>query len=93
MMALADDLSGVRHGFINPTLYQRLVGSQAITDIEQVKGAVIRIDYVNGADAADGTITSARTFDFGGLAIQTTRGYDDVTGLGVPNGMQFLFRL
>jgi subtilase family serine protease len=93
MMALADDVSGVHHGFINPTLYQRLAGSQAITDIEHVKGAVIRIDYVNGADAADGTITSARTFDFGGLAIQTTRGYDDVTGFGVPNGMQFLFRL
>lgn len=35
MMALADDVSGVHHGFINPMLYQRLAGSQAITDIKQ----------------------------------------------------------
>lgn len=87
MMALADDVSGVHHGFINPTLYQRLAGSQAITDIKHTKGAVIRVDYLNGVDAADGLVTSARTLDFGGLAIKTARGYDDVTGLGVPNGM------
>ena len=53
----------------------------------------MRIDFLNGVDAADGTVTSVRTFDFQGLTIKTTPGYDNVTGLGVPNGMQFLFRL
>ena len=31
-----------------------------------------------------------RTFDFQGLTIHTTPGYDNVTGLGVPNGLAFL---
>jgi subtilase family serine protease len=93
VMALADDVLGVHHGFINPTIYKKLAGSPAITDVKHVKGAVVRVDYLNGVDDTDGTITSARSFDFGGLAIKTRPGYDDVTGLGVPNGMQFLFRV
>ena len=93
VMALADDVVGVHHGFINPTIYRKLAGTSAITDVKHVKGAVVRVDYANGVDASDGTITSARTFDFAGLAIRTRPGYDDVTGLGVPNGMQFLFRI
>jgi len=93
VIALADDVLGVHHGFINPTIYQKLAGTAAITDVKHVKGAVVRVDYINGVDATDGTKTSVRTFDFGGLAIKTKPGYDDVTGLGVPNGMQFLFRI
>ena len=49
--------------------------------------------YVNGVNAKKGTITSVRTFDFAGLAISTTPGYDNTTGLGVPNGLTFLQRL
>jgi hypothetical protein len=30
------------------------------------------------------------TFEFGGLTIHTAAGYDNVTGLGVPNGASFL---
>ncbi len=93
VMALADDAGHVRHGFINPTIYRRLAGTSAITDVKHVKGAVVRVDYLNGVDASDGTVNSVRSFDFQGLAIKTRPGYDDVTGLGVPNGMQFLFRI
>jgi hypothetical protein len=51
------------------------------------------VDYVNGENPSDGLITSARTFDFGGLTIHTTPGYDTVTGLGVPNSPLFLYLL
>ena len=33
---------------------------------------------------------SLRTFDFQGLTINTRPGYDDVTGLGTPNGAAFI---
>ena len=38
----------------------------------------------------DGLTVSVRTFDYQGLTIHTTPGYDDVTGLGVPDGLAFL---
>ena len=90
VMALADQMLGAPHGFINPTIYQTLAGTSAITDVQHVKGGAMRVDFINGVDATDGLRTSARTFDFQGLAIQTRPGYDDVTGLGVPNGLAFL---
>ena len=34
-----------------------------------------------------------RTFDDQALTIKTRNGYDDVTGLGTPNGMPFLTRI
>ncbi|MGZ4703896.1 MAG: S53 family peptidase [Acidimicrobiales bacterium] len=93
VVALSDDLLGYHHGFINPRIYKTLNGTPGITDVQHVVGAAVRIDFLNGVDDADGTVTSVRTFDFQGLTIKTTPGYDNVTGLGVPNGMQFLFRL
>jgi subtilase family serine protease len=89
IMALADDLQGVQHGFVNPSLYS-LYGSSAITDVQHANGADVRVDYVNSVDGKRGTVTSVRTFDFGGLTIHTTPGYDNTTGLGVPNGADFL---
>jgi hypothetical protein len=50
---------------------------------------VVRNDFVNGVDATDGTTTKLRTFDQTGT-LNTTAGYDDVTGVGTPNGQQFL---
>ena len=92
LMALADDLTHSAHGFINPALY-RLAGSDSIKDIKHIKQAEVRVDFVNGLDAADGTTTSVRTFDDQALAIKTRDGYDDVTGLGVPRGIVFLLRI
>jgi subtilase family serine protease len=89
LMALADEAAGSAHGFVNPTLYT-LAGTSAITDIVHANGAAVRNDYNNSLDAKKGITTSVRTFDFLGLAIATTPGYDNTTGLGVPNGSDFL---
>lgn len=89
VMALADQFAGQAHGFINPVLYQRVLGTTGVTDVRHVTGAVIRKDFANGLDATDGILTSIRTLDTQGLAIQTRPGYDNVTGIGVPNGEAF----
>lgn len=88
LMALADGQTGT-HGFINPSLYQ-LAGSSSIIDVQHVNAAVARVDFLNAVDASNGTVTSIRTFDLQSLAIKTTPGYDNVTGLGTPNGTVFL---
>ncbi len=94
-VALADDLLGVHHGFVNPTMYADIAGTAGIDDVLPLSGhGDIRVDYVNGVDASNGLIRSLRAFDdTAGLAIHTTPGYDDTTGLGTPNGLQFLLRL
>ena len=58
--------------------------------MKHVDGTVARVDYANGIDASAGLLTSARSFDYPNLTIHTTAGYDNVTGLGVPNGLLFL---
>ncbi len=62
----------------------------ALTDVDHVAGAVVRVDNVNNINVKKGTAVSVRAFDFGGLAISTTPGYDTKTGLGVPAGIAFL---
>jgi subtilase family serine protease len=89
VMALADDLAGSPHGFINPALYA-LAGSTSITDVTHADAADVRNDYVNSVNGKKGIVTSVRTFDLGGLEIATAPGYDNTTGLGVPNGLAFL---
>jgi subtilase family serine protease len=93
LMAVSDQVLHARHGFINPAMYAFTSRSGAIRDVRHVDGGVARVDYVNGEDAADGLTTSARLFDFQGLAIHTTPGYDDVTGLGTPAGAIFLLAI
>ena len=44
----------------------------------------VRADYVNGVDASDGIVYSVRTFNQDS-SLDVTPGYDQVTGLGVPN--------
>lgn len=92
MMALADDLTGSPHGFINPSLY-RLGATNSIRDIRHIKAAVVRVDYINRINANDGLIRSVRTLDDQSLTIHTEVGYDDVTGLGAPSGVAFLLRI
>jgi subtilase family serine protease len=90
VMALADQRAGQRHGFANPALYLRY-GTAAYRDVVAPVSpiAVVRNDFVNAVDATDGTTTKLRTFDQTGT-LDTTPGYDDVTGVGTPNGQQFL---
>ncbi|HET8598933.1 MAG TPA: S53 family peptidase [Segeticoccus sp.] len=91
MVAVAGQYSGGPLGFVNPIVY-RMNGHNGLRDInhdKKVTDAVVRVDYVNGFDAADGTVTSLRTLNQTG-SIYTRAGYDDVTGLGSPRGMAFL---
>jgi subtilase family serine protease len=92
-VAVADQVLGHRQGFINPVLYQLASWADAIKDVVHQNNAVVRVDYINSVDASDGLRTSIRTFDLPGLAIQTTPGYDNVTGLGTPAGASLLFLL
>jgi subtilase family serine protease len=90
VMALTDQAAGKRHGFTNPLFYA-LAGSPTYRDVvsPSKQFALVRNDFVNGADPADGIVTHLRTFNTTGT-IHTRPGYDDVTGLGTPNGAAFL---
>ena len=86
LMALAQQKADKKFGFANPLFY---ANADAFTDITSVKTAVARRNFVNGIDAADGTADKIRTFDdYSGSPTQSTGpGWDNVTGLGVPNGI------
>lgn len=76
-------------GFVNPALY-RLHGSRALRDVQPgPRRGVVRVDYANGQDDSDGLVTSTRTMD-APQSILTRKGYDDVTGVGSPNGAAFI---
>jgi subtilase family serine protease len=93
VMALADQRAGRAHGFANPALYAA-AGTSAYRDVVSPKStlAVVRVDYVNSENAAGGLRTSLRTLNQTGT-IFTRPGYDDVTGVGSPNGASFLSAL
>ncbi|MFP5345462.1 MAG: protease pro-enzyme activation domain-containing protein [Actinomycetes bacterium] len=91
VVAVAAQVNGGKLGFLNPRLY-RLEGSSALRDVNHgraVTDGVVRVDYANRIDATGGTIVSLRTFNQTGT-IYTRPGYDDVTGVGTPNGIDFL---
>jgi subtilase family serine protease len=84
IMALADQCAGHPHGFANPLFYS-VAGSAAFTDIVDPLStvAVVRTNYNNGVDASGGLSYGLRTMNQT-LSLDTTPGYDDVTGLGTP---------
>jgi subtilase family serine protease len=86
-MALADQKAGFAHGFANPAFYA-LAGTNAYNDIVDPAStlAVVRNDFNNGVDAADGVTTSLRTMNFTGT-LDAAPGYDDVSGLGTPKNL------
>ena len=89
IIAVADQVAGHPHGFANPAFYAN-AKTGAFRDVVPSADpvAVIRRDYTNGVDDADGTIISIRSMDFP-LNINTAVGYDDVTGIGSPAGAAF----
>jgi subtilase family serine protease len=93
IQAVANQIARRSLGFINPAVY-RLAGSPAFKDIRTagVSTGVVRVDYVNSADDTDGLITSLRTLNDTGT-IFVRPGYDDVTGVGTPNGAAYLVGL
>jgi subtilase family serine protease len=103
-MALADQAAGGSLGFVNPLLYKlgasHATAANAFYDVVPVgKQALTRVDYLNGLDAKEGTLTSVRTLAYEGrevfcsgtgncthqkVALNTARGFDSMTGLGSP---------
>lgn len=84
MMALANQSAGTGFGWVNPLLYS--APKSTITDVlpvGPVKG-VVRANNNNGVDATAGISYFVRTFDQDS-SLATARGWDPVTGLGVPN--------
>ena len=86
LMALADQKAGAPHGFANPVFY---ANAGKFSDVLSVKTAVARRNFTNSVDATAGTADFLRTFDdYSGSPTQHTgAGWDDVTGLGSPNGI------
>jgi subtilase family serine protease len=86
LMALADQKAGAPHGFANPLFYAH---AGRFSDVLSVKTAVARRNFNNSVDATAGTSDFLRTFDdFSGSPTQHTGpGWDNVTGLGSPNGI------
>lgn len=93
VVAVANQVKGGNLGFLNPRIY-KLAGTNAFHDVslQGVTDAVVRVDYINGFDASGGLRTSLRTLNQTGT-IFTRKGYDDVTGVGSPNGVAFLLAM
>lgn len=93
LMALADDAAGYPHGFANPALYA-VAGTSAFHDIVSPKRpqALVRTNWANSVNAKDGRLFAMRTMDQTGT-LHARPGYDDVTGVGSPNGSAFLAAL
>lgn len=92
LMALADQAAGKPHGFVNPALYSAYKADKSIVRdiVDPAKPvAVVRNDYNNNLNASEGTTTKLRSFNQTST-LHTIPGYDDVTGLGSPNGLYFL---
>ena len=98
MFALAVQKHGA-FGLANPALYSPAVRA-AMVDIAP-RGSqddpltnpvgAVRPDFVNGVDGSDGYVYSVRLFDYDSvLSIHVRDGYDDVTGLGVPDGTAWI---
>jgi subtilase family serine protease len=103
-MALADQAASGPLGFVNPLLYKlgAAKASAAAAFYDVVPGgkqALTRVDYLDGVDAEEGTLTSVRTLAYEGrevfcsgigncthqkVALNTARGFDSMTGLGSP---------
>jgi subtilase family serine protease len=90
-------------GFANPAIYAAYAQNNG--SLHDVQGTTIggfdwvfRNDFFNTLNANDtnpviapnGIITSKRTLGFTGQFIQTGPGYDDMTGVGTPDGPTFL---
>ncbi len=86
-MALADQKAGFAARLCEPRVLREPAARS--TDVLSVKTAVARRNFVNGVDATAGTVGRAPDVRrLLGLALAAHGpGWDNVTGLGVPNGI------
>jgi len=90
MMADVQAQAGTDIGFANPLVYAH---ASAFRDIlpSPADLALVRSDYVNSVDASKGYAATARLIgDDAPLTIHVGTGYDDVTGVGSPNGQSWI---
>jgi subtilase family serine protease len=88
MTALAlQNAGGGGAGLLNPTIYAKASAFNDISGNPPDAGNV-RVDYVNDVDLTQGVVYSLRTFSEDS-SLATGQGWDDVTGLGVPNSGWF----
>jgi subtilase family serine protease len=88
---LADTVQAVGSGLglINPAIYSTYASTTAVTDVTSVsKVATVRTNLVNGVNGSDGKYELLQTLDVP-TSISTRVGYDDMTGLGTPDGVEF----
>jgi hypothetical protein len=55
--------------------------------------AVVRVNYNNGVDASAGTTVLLRSLDDEAQSIHVGPGWDDITGVGSPNGAGYVVSL
>ncbi len=99
-------------GFLNPTIYAVDVSHPAAFDdivppANPATSAVIRVDYANTVNSADGYLVSLRVLDYQGtetycdgtgnctsrlVTLNTATGFDSITGIGTV-GAQFIARV
>jgi len=76
-----------RIGFANPLIYRLAAKAGVFYDPTAASpdAGNVRSDYINGYNATDGLRATVRTFDEDS-SLTTTRGWDDVTGVGTVTG-------
>ena len=94
VLAVADQVAGHSLGFVNP-LYYKLLNTPALHDVVAPSSptAEVRTDFANLVDASKGFTTKLRTIDVQTTTLHDTRGYDNETGVGTPNGLLFFLGL
>jgi subtilase family serine protease len=92
IMALAQQQAGHALGFVNPALYEAYTSDASIVhDVVDppTTVAAVRSDWVGGDPSSGQKTFTLRTMNTT-QSLHTTSGYDDVTGIGTPNGSAFL---
>jgi len=92
MFALAVQNHG-EYGLANPALYSTRATGKDITKtgLANAQAGDLRVDFANTVDDSDGYLYSVRLFDWDqNLTIHVQDGYDDITGVGSPNGSAWL---
>ena len=85
--ALADQAAGHPHGFANPAIYA-LNGRPVLHDVAppNTHPAVVRVNYNNSVDESEGTTVLLRSLDDEAQSLHLASGWDNLTGVGTPNG-------
>ncbi len=94
VLAVADQQAHHSLGFVNP-LYYALNRTAALHDIVAPRKPVaqVRTNYTNGVDASGGRTFLLQTIDVQSSTLHDTKGYDDETGVGTPDGPAFFTAL